>query len=190
MKTAKDPQRVEQERESVRQTASQLTGEATSVVHLAARSVTYGVADRWRRGSPRGTTPAARWLHAALTAVIVVLMLPVAIVASLLSEVGIDPTARRSGKISVHGKGSASALPFADALRDAPRSTWLTWSKSQVALLTMEDHGPRVLWRSADGERPKVQVAKSKIVWDDGSRVEFPLSAGERDRVVQRNGTP
>lgn len=145
MKPAMDSQRVEQERESVRQTASQLTGETTSVVHLAARSVTYGVPERWRNGSPRGTTRAARWLHAALMVVVVVLMFPVAIVTGLLSDIGIEPPARRTGKISLHGKESASALPFADALREAPRSAWLTWSKSQVALLTMDDHGARVL---------------------------------------------
>lgn len=185
-----DSQRFDQERESVRRAASQLTGEKTSVVHLSGRSVTYNVTGRRRSGSAPSNAPVPRFLRVVVVVLSFVLMMPVAIVASLLSEIGIDLTASGSRKFLVRGEESASALPFADALRQAPRNAWLTWSRSQVNLLTTDDQGPRVLWRSPDGHRPKVQIAKSKIVWADESRVEFPLSDGERNRVVQHNGSP
>lgn len=179
------PELDDQDREAVRRAAAQLTRESTSVVRLTFRTVIYYVAGRQRNGTPR-----SKITTALLLIPLAILWIPTAIVLGVLSEIGIELHSRRARKIFVHGKNSCQALPFADAVRDARGDVWLAWSKSQVALLATSDHGPQVLWRGTGHERPKLQVAKRKLHWPDGSNVKFDLSADERARVKARNGTP
>jgi hypothetical protein len=167
----------DQIRQAIRQAATQLTRESTSVVRLSFRSIVYYVPGRQRNGTPR-----SKLATALLMVPLAILWIPTAIVLGILSELGVEFHSRRTSKIFVRGKRSSQAVPFADALRDARSDVWLAWSKSQVALFTATDHHPQMLWRDTGRERPRLQVAKRKLRWPDGSNVEFDLSADEQTR--------
>jgi hypothetical protein len=179
----------EPDRELARRTAAQLTGESTSVVHLEVRKVVYDVPGRRRDGTPQ-TTGSARILRTILMAPLAIIYIPVTLFLSLLAEAGIQFHSRPVGRVSVRGGRDCEGLSFADAVRAADSSLWLAWSRSQLALLAMSDHGPQVVWRSSSQKRPELKITKTNIRWADESRVEFDLTPDERKRVVERNGTP
>lgn len=182
----------EQRREQVRRVAAQLSGETTSVVHFSARSVIYRVPDRRRDGTPRGSNKAMRVLRAILLVPYAIFAFPVIVVLGMLDDIGIQFRSRGKAKTTVHGKSpSCAALSLADAVRDAEHELWLTWSRSQVALLgTNSDHRPEVLWQAAHHQRPKLKIAKAKLHWSDESSIDFDLAPAERTRVSEHQGSP
>jgi hypothetical protein len=191
MARASNTQVSEQHREQVRRVAAQLAGESTSVVHFCARSVIYRVPDRRRDGTPRGSDKAKRILRAVMLAPLAILTFPVIVILGALDDLGIQVPSRNQGKITVHGKASCAALSFADAVRGAEQDVWLAWSRSQVALLTMNgEHRPQVLWRATGHQRPKLKITKATLRWPDESRIDFDLTSAERARITEHQGTP
>lgn len=182
----------EQQREQVRRVAAQLAGETTSVVHFSARSVIYRVPDRRRDGTPRGTNKAKRVLRAILLIPYAILAFPVIVVLGMLDDIGIQFRSRDRAKTTVHGKSlSCAALSFGDAVRDVEHDLWLTWSRSQVALLGKNgDRRPEVLWQASRHQRPKLTIAKGKLHWPDESSIDFDLAPAERTRLSEHQGSP
>lgn len=172
--------------------AAQLSGETTSAVHFSARSVIYRVPDRRRDGTPRGSNKAQRVVRAIVLIPYAILTFPVIVVLGMLDDIGIQFRSRDKAKATVHGKSpSCAALSFADAVRDAEHELWLTWSRSQLALLgTNGDHQPEVLWQATRHQRPKLKIAKTKLHWPDGSSADFDLVPAERTRVSEHHGSP
>ncbi|MBQ6641356.1 MAG: hypothetical protein IJH84_10015 [Saccharopolyspora sp.] len=181
----------EQQRQQVRQVAGELAGESTSVVHVGARSVVCHVPGRRADGTPRGTEN-VRWAARKVFLTLTLLgRLIFWMIANILLDDSHDLPDHSKNKLTVRGEESCAALSFADAVREAAGDAWLAWSHSQVALLKADDEqGPRVLWRVTGDQRPKLQVVKGNLRWPDDSSVEFTLSAAERTRVTERQGTP
>lgn len=177
----------EHDRQLIRQAAERITREPVMVVHLRVRKVVYHVPHRTRLGAEGGRGSARRAVSTALRVLLFVLYLPVALVSSLLSEVGIEFAFWPKGKFFVRGNASCAALPLADALRDAGGEAWLAWSDSQVALLTTGSLSPRVLWHGSGDRSPEVEINKSNLHWSDGSRIGIDLDIQEKTRV--HNGT-
>lgn len=121
-----------------------------------------------------------------LRVLLFILYLPVVLVMSLLSEIGIDFDPWPKGKFFVRGDESCAALPLADALRDAGKEAWLAWSKSQVLLLTIDNSIARVLWHGSGDQSPSVEINKGNLQWSDGSRIGMGLDIHEKTHVHNR----
>lgn len=157
---------------------------------IQVRAMNYRVPGRDGNGRP-AINPWKQALRIAIRAPLVLLSLPFILILGPLSDLGINVFPSKIGcTVRVRGKESSAALPLADTMREAGNVVWLAWSHSQLAVLTADEHGPRLLWRGTGQQRPELDLNQPTLRWTDDSWVKFGLAPEERTRIAASEGAP